>query len=274
VRELFATSPIDTKRIEGIGIGVPGIIDERAGTIRNASRYAVRTNYTTIRDQLEGRLNLPILIGNDATLSAYGEMCLGLDRPVQNLIYLYADMGMGLILDGHIYWGSGGSAGEVGVFMSAEEDDYLSWLKGPLFVAPGSGDLGTIAQARKLVQEGHPTAIQTLVNGELDAIDLDTIIRAAQDGDQLAREIMEHAAVRLGIRIADLVNLLNPDVVVLGGGIERTGSMLLEAVCRTVKKYAHEEAGDLVEVVPAKLGEHAVALGAACWVIREVFIQA
>jgi glucokinase len=229
-------------------------------------------NYVPIRDHLESTFGLPVLIGNDATLAGYGELCLGVERPVQNLIYLYSDIGMGLILDGHIYWGSGGSAGELGIFISSD-DDCLTWLKGPLFVVPSSGDLGLISETKKLIQEGHPTRLQDLVQGNLEAINLDTIVRAAHEGDQLARDVIENAAMRLGIRIADLTNILNPEVIVLGGGIEKAGSLLLEPVWRAVKKYAFEEAGDLVEVVPAKLGENAVALGAACWVIREVFIQ-
>ena len=103
---------------------------------------------------------------------------------------------------------------------------------------------------------------------------MDTVIQAAQAGDQLSKELIEHSALQLGIRIASLVNLLNPEVVVIGGGIEKAGSLLLEPVWRAVKRYAYEEPASLVDVLPAKLGEQAVALGAACWVIREIFIQA
>jgi glucokinase len=70
------------------------------------------------------------------------------------------------------------------------------------------------------------------------------------------------------------VNLFNPEVVVIGGGIEQAGSMLLEPVLRCVKKYAYEEPASLVDILPAQLGDNAVALGAACWVIREIFVQA
>lgn len=272
VRELLASSPVDPSKIYGVGIGLPGIIDERAGTVRNASRYAVRTNFVTYRDQLEAEFNLPMLMGNDATLAGYGELCLGLNRPIQNMVYCYSDIGMGLILNGHIYWGSGGSAGEAGVFVSSDED-YLTWLKGPIFCRPSSGDLGLIETARKLVREGHPSTIGQLSDNNPDSIDLELVVKAAQSHDPLARELIEHSAVQLGIRIADLVNLLNPEIIILGGGIERAGSLMLEPVWRSVKKYAFEEPGSLVDVLPAQLGENAVALGAACWVIREVFVQ-
>jgi len=273
IRELLKSSPVDTKKIQGIGVGLPGIMDERAGTIRETSRHGTRTNYVAIRDQLEAELRLPVLMGSDSTLAGYGELRLGLERPVENLIYLYSDVGTSLIFNGHIYWGSGGSAGELGVFVPTD-DDYLTWIKSPSFVLSNVWDLGLASQAKKLIEEGHPTSIQTLAQEEQEPVDLDTVLRAAQGGDQLARELVEHAAMQLGIRIAYLVNLLNPEVVIIGGGIEKAGSLLLEPVWRSVKKYAFEEPASLVDVLPAQLGENAVALGASCWVIREVFIQA
>ena len=272
IRDFLKTSPVDTKKIHGIGIGLPGIMDERAGTIRDTSRQGIRTNYVAVRDQLEAELRLPVLMGSDSALAGYGELRLGLERPVQNLVYLYSDIGASLIFNGHIYWGSGGSAGEHGVFVPTD-DDYLKWLKSPSFVLSNVCDLGIADEARKLIKDGHPTAIQELVQGDLDAIEMETVLQAAQSGDQLARELIEHTAMQLGIRIAYLVNLLNPDVVMIGGGIEKAGSLLLEPVWRCVKKYAYEEPASLVDVLPAQLGENAVALGAASWVIREVFIQ-
>ena len=273
LRELLKTSPVDTKRIFGVSVGLPGIMDERAGTVRETSLHGVRTNYVTVRDQLEAELHLPVLIGNDSTLAGYGEFRLGLDRSAQNAVYLYSDIGCSLIFNGHLYWGSGGSAGELGVF-SPTEDDYLQWINTPSFALSNVWDLGLASQAKKLIQEGHATAIQELAQGAFDAIDLHTVLQAAQSGDPLARELVEHAAMQLGIRIASLVNLLNPDVVIIGGGIEKAESLLFEPVWRSVKKYAYEEPASLVDILPAQLGENAVALGAACWVIREVFVQA
>jgi glucokinase len=273
IRELIASSPVDAKKIQGVAVGLPGIVDERAGTVRHNARDGVRNSYIAVRDQLEAEFGLPVLMGNDATLSGYGELRLGLDRHIENFVYLYSDMGASLIFNGHIYWGSGGSAGELGVFIPSD-DDYLAWIKAPAFLRPSVWNAGLIQQARQLAQDGHATAIQGLANGSIESIGLDTVIQAAQEGDVLARELVEHHSLQLGVRIANLVNLLNPDVVVIGGGIERAGSMLLEPVWRAVKKYAYEEQASLVDVLPAQLGEDAAALGAACWVIREVFVQA
>lgn len=272
IRDFLKQSPVDVKKIQGIGIGLPGIVDERAGTVRVTTRYGIRTNYVTLRDQLEEEWRLPVLMGNDATLAGYGEYRLALDRPVENAIYLYSDVGASLIFNGHIYWGAGGSAGEVGI-LPPSDDDYLKWINSPAFFLSNVWDLGISTQAKKVVAEGHATTIRDRVKGETEAITFNVVLKAAQDGDQLARDLMEHAAMQLGIRIAYLVNLLNPSVVIIGGGFEKAGSMLLEPVWRSVKKYAYEEPASLVDILPAQLGENAVALGAACWVIREVFTQ-
>jgi predicted NBD/HSP70 family sugar kinase len=273
IRQLIKTSPVDAKKIRGAGIGVGGIVDVRAGTVRDTCQ-GIRISYLALQERWEAELKMPVMIGNDATLASYGEYRLGLDHPVENMIYCYSDVGSGLIMHGHIYWGSCGSAGEVGIFTKSGSDDYLSWVKAPMFVMTNTWDLGLTEQAKKMLKDGNASAITDLVKGNLDAITLDTIIQAAQAGDQLARELIEHGGLQLGIRIASIVNYLNPEVVVIGGGIEKAGSLLLEAVWRAVRRYAYEEPASLVDVLPAKLGENAVSLGAACWVIREIFIQA
>ncbi len=273
LRELMQTSPIDAKRIRGAAIGVNGVLDERAGTIRDTSHRGIRTSYLTLQSRWESQFQMPVLIGNAPTLAGYGEYRLGLDRPVDNMIYFYSDVGVSLILHGHVYWGSCGSAGEIGVLLPSD-DDYLTWVKSPGFVLSKAWDLGIAVQARELIQEGHAAGMATLVEQDPQNLTMDTVIQAAQAGDQLAKELIENAALQFGIRIAYLVNLLNPDVVVIGGGIEKAGSMLLEPAWRSVKKYAFEESANLVDVLPAQLGDNAVALGAASWVIREVFIQA
>jgi predicted NBD/HSP70 family sugar kinase len=273
IRDLLKTSPIDPKKIQGIGVGLPGLMDERAGTVRDTSRRGVRTTYVAVRDQLEAEFRLPVLMGNDATLAGYGEFRLGLDRPVKHLVYLYSDVGASLIFNGQIYWGAGGGAGEVGIFAPAEED-YLHWVRSSSFVLSNVWDLGVVTQAKKLVQEGHPTTLRELTQDGSAPLNLSMVFRAAEDGDELARELVEDAATRLGVRVAYLVNLLNPEVVVIGGGIEQAGTLLFEPVWRAVKKYAYEEPANLVDILPGQLGENVVALGAACWVIHEVFIQA
>ena len=102
IRELLEGCPVDLKKIQGMGVGMPGILDERAGTIRDTARSGIRTNYASIREALETEFKVPVFMGNDAALAGYGELRLGLDRTVENLVYLYSDVGASLIFNGHI----------------------------------------------------------------------------------------------------------------------------------------------------------------------------
>jgi len=99
------------------------------------------------------------------------------------------------------------------------------------------------------------------------------IIEAAKAKDKIAVEIIENAGVNLGVRIAYLINLFNPEVVVVGGGIEQAGELLLGSVRKTVRQLAFEEPANTVKIVPSRLGDSAVALGAAALVLREIFAQ-
>jgi glucokinase len=105
-------------------------------------------------------------------------------------------------------------------------------------------------------------------------ITMPLILKAAREGDKLATELVTAAGVQLGVRVAFLVNLFNPEVVVIGGGLEQAGEVLLDAVKTAVRTYGFEEAANAVKVVPSRFGEDAVAVGAAALGIREIFARA
>ncbi len=271
VDEVIKKSEEAQNRIGGLGLGIAGVIDARAGTVRDTSRDGAMTSYLSVKNLVEERYGIPAYVGNDATYAAFGETKVGLGADVESMLYMFSDVGCGLIMNGEIYYGVTGSAGELGLNI-LEED--LTWAQALPFFKVGGVDLGIPDQARKVLKEGVASKISELVGGDLDKITSDIVIAAARDGDKLATELLENAGVNLGIRIAYLVNLFNPEVVVIGGGIERAGSLFLEPVRKTVRRYAFEEAANTVKIVPSQLGEDAVALGAASIVIREVFAKA
>ncbi|GAG14262.1 unnamed protein product, partial [marine sediment metagenome] len=145
--------------------------------------------------------------------------------------------------------------------------------EGVSYLRPLGIDLGIVARAKKSVEEGVGTKIVELANGKIEEIILETVIKAAESGDKVAIDLIESAGINLGTRIAYLINLFNPEVVVIGGGIEKAGEVLLGPIRRTVRKLAFEEPATKVRIVPSVLGEDAVALGAASLVLREIFTQ-
>lgn len=274
IEELINKKGFQKDKIKGVGIGIGGVVDENLGTVRDSTKNGIRTSYVAIKGLIEQRFGFPSFIGNDATFAAFGEKMHALPMEVENVIYMYSDVGSGIIIKGSMYCGASGSAGEVRINYPRNEE-YLQLSKNFSFLLPTGLDLGLVAQAKKLMKEdGVKSNILEFCSHKIDKLTVDNIIDAAKSGDTLAIELLEDASVNLGVRVAYLINLFNPEIVVVGGGIEKAGSLFLEPLRRTVRKWAFEEPANVVKIIPARLGEDSVALGAASVVIRDVFIQA
>jgi len=272
IEELMSKKGIEKDRVKGVGIGVGGVVDENLGTIRDTTKDGIRTSYISIKGMIEERFGFPSFIGNDATFAAFGEKMHSLPLDTEDVIYMYSDVGSGIIIKGGIYCGASGSAGEIRINYP-RDGEYLRLSKNLSYLLPLGLDLGLVSQAKKLIKEAGVKSDIASPKG-IDNITVESIIDCAKSGDTLAIELLEDAAVNLGVRIAYLVNLFNPEIVIIGGGIEKAGSLFLEPLRRTVRKWAFEEPANVVKIIPAHLGKDAVALGAASIVIRDVFITA
>lgn len=273
---VIETSTVQKNKIHGIGFGVSGIVDEDTGTIHDTDPRRGRTSgsINSFRSSIEARFGIPVFVGNDATCAAFGEKRLSIDRNVENMLYVYSDVGCGIIIKNDIYCGSGGSAGEMQLCLKDGNGREMGFSPSELsYLRPMGIDLGIVANARKVIDEGVGTKILELANGKADNIRLDHVIKAAENGDRPAIDLIESAGINLGTRIAYLINLFNPEIVVIGGGIEKAGELLLGPVRNTIRKLAFEEPGMNVRILSSALGEDAVALGGASLVLREVFTQ-
>ncbi len=274
VYEIMEKSKVDKNKIKGVGLGVSGVIDSIAGTIRDTDPTRGRTtgSYTSVKSLVQKEFNIPTFVGNDATVAAFGEKRLGLEQEIDDMLYVYSDVGCGIIIKGEIYCGAGGSAGEMQ--LTADNPELPLQGKDPSYLRPWGVDLGITQEARQILsKEKADSKIMDLAGDDLDNITPDIIIEAAKAKDKIAIEIIESAGANLGIRIAYLVNLFNPEVVVIGGGIEQAGELLLGPVRKSVRNLAFEEPANTVKIVPSRLGDSAVALGAAALVLREIFAQ-
>ena len=135
-------------------------------------------------------------------------------------------------------------------------------------------DLGMIDEIYKQIKAGNNTCLKDLA-GQTDRIlEITDLVKAAKDGDELAIKVIEDKGYSLGKKVAFLVNLLNPEVVIIGGGVEICGAILLDAVKEAIKDWAIEETAQAVKVIPSAFGENAIALGVVGIVVREIFTQA
>ncbi|MDD5680486.1 MAG: ROK family protein [Candidatus Omnitrophica bacterium] len=276
LNDIIANSKVPREKIMAVGFGISGVIDEETGTVRDTDPTRGRTtgSINSFRELVEQRFQIPVFIGNDATCAAFGEKRLSLERNIENMLYVYSDVGCGIIIKGDIYCGAGGSAGEIQLSSELiKEEEAKSGSRELYYLRPMGIDLGIVAKAKQAIEEGVGTKILELANGKPAEIILSKVIKAAESGDKLAIDLIERAGVDLGTRIAYLINLFNPEVVVIGGGVEKAGELILEPIRQTVKKLAFQEPAARVRIIPSALGDEAVALGAASLVLREVFTQ-
>lgn len=273
IYEIIEKSQVEAKKIRGLGIGISGIIDAKAGTVRDTDPKRGRTaaSYISIKNLIEREFGIPTFVGNDATVAAFGEKRIGLDAEIENVLYMFSDVGCGIIIKGEIYAGAGGSAGEVQLNVGEDVEDLP---KDVGLFRPGSINLGIVDAARAAITQNKQTKLREMCDANAPSVTADMVIDAARQGDQIAIGILEKAGLNLGVRIAYMINLFNPEIVILGGGMEQAGDLILEPIKRMVRRLAFEEPASMVRIIPSRLGENAVSLGAASLVIREIFIHA
>jgi len=271
--ELIKSSKVNPDKIFGIGIGLPGIIDETGRTIRWPGKLGSQdvSVSVSVKDIFEKEFGLVTIVENDATAAVLGEKWFGLEPEIKNMIYMYSGVGCGVIINGQVYRGSKGTAGELGIF-NPNEGDPKTWERDALALGRWEMDLGIIKRARLSIADSK-SKILALVGNDPERITPKTIIDAAKAGDELAIQLITEAGKNFGKKIAFLVNFLNPEVIVIGGGIEQFGTLLIDSLRKTTREWAIDEATTGLRIIPAQLGENAVPFGAASLVIQQIFIQ-
>lgn len=272
VRELLADLP-QTPRpvpVAGVGLGIIGMVDRKAGIWHYSPHFEVKG--LPVVELLEKRLVLPVWIENDARAMAWGEHSFGAARGVDNfaLIRVGVGIGAGLILGGELYGGAHEGAGEIG-HMIVDND-------GPRCRCGSYGCLETVASATAIARravkrlgQGQPSRIVDMVEGDLSRVIGTTVIEAADGGDELARDTLAEAGRYLGLAIGNLINLLNPSMVVVGGGTSRAGNLLMQPLREAAMARALPALREKVQIVLTPLGEDSCPLGGAALVIEELF---
>jgi glucokinase len=248
--------------VGAIGVGLPSTIDQRVG--RAVSSVNIPLAEIDFRGHLATRFRLPAAIENDANAAALAEHRFGAGRGVNHMVMLTLGTGVGggLILDGELYRGAVGAAGELG-HITLE-------LDGPPCqgTCPGFGHLEALASgtatdhlAKKIAAE-RPDGDLGRAAAEGRTVDARLAVDLAAEGPGDARDLLDRVGFVLGTGIASLVNVFNPELVVVGGGFARAGDLLLEPARKVVAERALLPARELVRIVPALLGPEAGLIGA------------
>ena len=246
----------------GIGMGAPGPLDREKGIVVVAPNLGWR-NFP-LRERVTSRLKLPVSIDNDANCATVGEWWLGAARGGVNVVGITIGTGIGggLILDGKLYHGSSDVAGEIGHTTIDVNGRYCKCGNYGCLEAYASGPAIATRAREALIREDTASMLPAMVDGQLDKITAEIVYDAAKKGDGLANEIVRDTARYLGAGIATLLNVVNPDVVVIAGSVTRAGEALFAPLRTEVRRRAFSPAVEACRIVPAELPGTAGVVGA------------
>jgi glucokinase len=253
----------------GIGVGVAGISNPEAGILFTSPNLPALRD-VPLREIIQSKLGRKAFLINDANAAAVGEFYFGAAQGVRNFIYITLSTGIGggIVIDGKIYSGAIGTAGEVG-HMTIDDE-------GPICHCGNRGCWETLAsgtalarEAKHRIKEGVKTSILEYAEGDIERVTARVIHSAAKQGDSLARELIARTGYYLGVGLANLINIFNPELIVVGGGLSNIGDMLLDPAFKTAEERAYKEPFLAARFASAELGRNSGVLGAAAFALQE-----
>lgn len=257
MKEIIRESELPYKKIAGAGVGFPGPLDAEAGIIFNPPNLTGWDN-VPLKRILEDELKMPVSIENDANAAAFGEWWKGAGTGTNSFICITLGTGVGggIILGGRLWYGASGMAGEIG---------HTTIIPNGIKCTCGnSGCLEAYASARGIIDRVQNALSERGDKGEIqECLTLERISNMASQGNEMIKSIIRETGVILGIAVANLANLLNPEMVALFGGVTNLGESLLKPMREEVKKRAFEKATESLKIEVAKLGDRSGILGAA-----------
>ena len=258
------------RSIAGVGVGVPGLVDVERGIVRTLVNLP-RWRNTPLRSWMARSIRLPTLVENDVNAMTWGEYCWGAGRGAKSLfcMTLGTGVGGGIVLDGWLYRGATSSAGEIGHVPLG--------IRGPRCPCGGEacleryvGNRAILAMARQRLRtaEGRRSLLHQIIQKHARRLTPPLIDHAAIQGDRLSRRIWQEVAEMIGVALTGVVNVLNPERIVIGGGIAKAGALLFPTIRATVRARAMRGPSQ-VRIVPARHGEQAGLVGAAALVLQK-----
>jgi glucokinase-like ROK family protein len=253
----------------GVGVGVPGLVDVSSGLLRIAPN--LHWENVPVRDMLAQHFDCPIYVENEANAAALGEYYFGAAKNINNFIYLSAGIGLGsgIVIGGKLFRGISGYAGEAG-HMTLDVNGELCGCgkRGCLetFIGPRAIE----HRVRRSLAFGAKSVLVEMSNGDIENIVFDDVLQAAKLGDQTAIDALEKAAFYLGIGIANLVNLFDVEVIVLGGALNNASSIILKDIERVVAMNTLAPEREHLRIIPSAHGSDACVMGAIALVLDDI----
>jgi len=245
-KELIQEKDISLSDLQGVGVGIPGYINYDEGRVILAPNLKWRD--VPFKKLLEQEFKVPVFLDNDVNAAALGEQYFGAGKGIDDFVMLTVGTGLGgaLVLKGEVYRGTLGLAGEVGHMVVQDN--------GLLCGCGQRGCLETLTSASAIIKQAREAGLKVTKAKE--------VFNLAHEGEVKAQKIVQVSAYYLGLGISNLVNLLNPQRVIIGGGVSKAGDILFKPVSQTVERLCLNTIGSQVEIISAKLGNKAGIIGA------------
>jgi len=271
IDDILNGNSLEPARLGGIGIACAGGVDSGRGVVVTPSPNMAGWENIPLGEIIKNKFRVNTFVINDASAAALGEHRFGAGRGVKNLVLftLGTGIGGGIIIDGRVYLGACGGAGELG-HMTIDAG-------GPECGCGNTGCLEMLASGRAVARDaigrlkkGEKSNLLDMVNGETDKIKAEHVGKAARNGDSLALAALERAAYYLGIGMVNAVNIFNPELIILGGGMAELGDIFIEPGRRMVNERTFSINARAVRIVKAHLGNEAGVYGAAAFTLEQI----
>lgn len=268
--ELIQGSGIEIEKLLGIGISMPGLVSSQEGM--NFTYFLNEEESESLEELLKKKFSKPVFILNDAKSACLAESSFGLAKARKNVLVISMDwgIGLGIIVDGQVYQGSSGFAGEFGHIPLIDDGLLCHCGKRGCLETVASG-MALARMAREGVERGESTILSRFSKEELHTIQPRAVIQAANKGDQFAIKILSEVGINLGKGIAILIQLLNPELIILEGRFAQAKQFITIPIQQSINSYCMAQLREKTQISMSNLGEDSVLLGSVARVMENVF---
>ena len=262
IKDLMQETGADNKTIDAIGFGLPGQIDYKGGFVKNLPNIPGWVNIPLAKI-IEEEFNIPTRLDNDVRCAALGELNFGAGKGCENLICITVGTGIGsgIVLNGKLVRGASNAAGEIGhIKMSLNDGPLCGCGDYGCFEAYASGP-SIVTMAKEYISGGKSAKYKEMATDGI--ITPYVVAQAALQGDSVSIQIFKQIGTIIGVGLSSVVNLLNPEKIIIGGGVADAGDILLEPIRKTILERAMPIQAGAVQIVPAQLANAAGVIGAS-----------
>ena len=268
VSQVVREKRINPERIYGVGVAMPGLVDETHGI-----NYTIKSQeLRNVAKRIQEKFDKLVYVNNDARMQAYGEFIFGAAKAYKNALIVNWNwgLGLGIILDGKLYNGATGFAGEFSHIKFVDNGD--------LCICGKRGCLETVSsvyvlirKAQQAVKEGKVSQLTTKFKGNENELTVDAIIQAARQGDEFSISLFSSVGAAVGKALANAIQLLNPDIIVLGGIVSEASQFILTPILQSIQKHSLEQISGNVHLVISENWEQSGLLGTTAMLFQKLF---